>query len=443
MTAMWAVLAKGGTLVVALVCGVVTTRLITSQAGTGAFAVYTLLTALPALLIFLDLGSGAAVVNRVATSSDPRHDDELLRTVTTVWRIILGFAVVTLVVDVVLLVTGAWTAILGEAGRLPNSSLAAATCLATFCLSIALAIWQRLLLGLQRNHVIVLVQGIQSPINLLLVWLLLHDQRLAAFLAMGAFVAGLVVGLVGFRIAHRLTAPLLPNARARLLRLRRYPNARVMDVGWPMMAQVLASPLAITLQRYLLAHEGTEQQVAEYGVLGQVFFAVLGMVSAAGLALWPAYTRARHEGRLRRGPYLLAGAFGGGVLVATAVIWSVEDWLFAFITHGTIAVASVDVLLFGVMVAVQAALYPLGMFIMDREGLRFQVVPVALMVVSTITLTLVLTPSLGVGGPLVASAASALVFQIVPFCGYIHRHRRRLLGLDGGPVEASSPSRIA
>jgi O-antigen/teichoic acid export membrane protein len=201
-----------------------------------------------------------------------------------------------------------------------------------------------------------------------------------------------------------------------------------MDVGWPMMAQVLASPLAITLQRYLLAHDGTEQQVAEYGVLGQVFFAVMALVSAAGLALWPAYAKARHEGRLRRGPYLMAGAFGGGVLVATAVVWSVRDWLFSFITHGTIAVSSVDVLLFGVMVAVQAALYPLGMFIMDRAGLRFQVVPVAVMVVSTIGLTLVLTPSLGVSGPLVASAASALVFQVVPFCAYIHRHRDRLFG---------------
>ncbi|MEO7234722.1 MAG: hypothetical protein ABIW80_05040 [Lapillicoccus sp.] len=434
---------KLGTLAVALVCGVLTTRLIVGTAGPGAFALYTLLTAIPAMFIFLDLGSGAAVVNGVATSTDTRHDEELVTTVTTVWRIILAFALALALGDILVLVTGTWPRILGEAGRQPGAALAATACVLVFCGSVALAIWQRLLLGLGKNHLIVLLQGLQAPLNLLVVWLLVSRPAgpLTAYLALGSFIAALVVAGCGVFVAHRLTAPLLSTVRRRLPEVRRHPGTRVMDVGWPMLAQVLASPLAIGLQRYLLAQDGSEHDVAEYGVLGQVFFAVLGVIAAAGLALWPAFAQARASGRLRRGPFLLAAGFAGGTATATMLVWAVRGPLFAFITHGAIDVAGSHVLLFGAMVTTQAALYPLGMFIMDREGLRFQVMPVVLMVASTIALTLLLTPSLGVSGPLVASTVSTVLFQIIPFSAYIRRHRDRLWG--GGGALSRPPATAA
>ena len=65
------------------------------------------------------------------------------------------------------------------------------------------------------------------------------------------------------------------------------------------------------------------------------------------------------------------------------LVWAVRGPLFAFITHGVIAMSSGSLLLFGGMVTAQAALYPLGMFIMDREGLRFQVLPVVAWSAST------------------------------------------------------------
>ncbi len=430
--------AKLATMLVALACGVVTTRLIVGNAGPSYFALYTLLTALPALFTFLDLGSGAAVVNGVATSADPRHDERLAATVTTVSRIILVVGAVTLLLNLVLLQTGGWTHILGVSGELPDSALAAVVCLTIFCCSIALAIWQRVLLGLRKNHVIVLLQGLQSPLNLGIVWFLIdrHDMEASAYLGIGTFVAVFLVGLLGYVVADRLTRPLFSVVRRRMFKIRRYPNAQVMDVGWPMMAQVLAAPLAITLQRYVLAQSASDQQVAQYGVLAQVFIALLGLISATGLSLWPFFARARQFGTVKHGPYLLSLTFGGATLAATAVIWAVREPLFGFITRGEIVVQPVHVLLFGLMVAVQASLYPLGMFIMDREGLRFQVLPVVLMVVSTIGLTFLLTPAIGVAGPLVASAGSTIVFQVIPFSLYIHRHRQRLWG--AGPRDDAS-----
>ncbi len=58
MGSLLAVGARALTMVIALVCGVLTTRMIIGGAGVDSFALYTLLTTIPSLLTFTDLGSG-------------------------------------------------------------------------------------------------------------------------------------------------------------------------------------------------------------------------------------------------------------------------------------------------------------------------------------------------------------------------------------------------
>ena len=64
------------------------------------------------------------------------------------------------------------------------------------------------------------------------------------------------------------------------------------------------------------------------------------------------------------------------------------------------------------------------------------------MVGLNVALTLVLTPSLGVSGPLVASTLSAVLFQVVPFSAYIRRHHDRLWGGDGAPARSPATAAI-
>jgi hypothetical protein len=68
------------------------------------------------------------------------------------------------------------------------------------------------------------------------------------------------------------------------------------------------------------------------------------------------------------------------------------------------------------------------MFIMDKPGIRFQVAPALLMALSTVVLTILFAPALGVVGPLLANAVSVAVCQIVPFTIYTRRNRDRLYG---------------
>ena len=440
MSVLFALAARAISMAVSLVCGVLTARLILGGAGVEYYALYTLIASLPGLISFSDLGSGAVLVNSIAVSEAPREDRVIRAQLTTVGRIMVCFAGSGMVLNSVLYLTGAWRSILGDAGGIPGAELAAFVSLTIFCLGIPLGIWQRVLLGLHKNHWIILIQAGQGPLNLLLVWLLVSfaPPDAGTFLALSSMVSGIVIAAAGFGFALGTLSPLLGRAMRDIPRPRRVPGVRVMHIGWPMLVQLVSAPLSVALLRYILAQSGTTEEVAEYGAVGQVFFAIIGVVSAGGLALWPLFTRARARGTLTRGPYGIAALFAAGAAVICGLVWAVSPWLFGFITDGTLQVSGTTVLAFALMVVCQAALYPLGMFLMDEAGIRFQMIPVALMAISTVTLALLITPALGAAGPVLANAASVFVFQIVPFAAYIARHRERLMGSPRGPEEVTT-----
>lgn len=423
MNTVKSVSAKAVTMFIALVCGLTTTRLIIAEAGVHEYALYILVVALPGLVAFADLGSGAVLVNRIATSDHPRNDPSLVAQVTTVGRIMLSFAAVLMAVNTTFLLAGVWPAFLGDAGDIPGSSLAAFLAITVFCCSIPLGIWTRILLGLQRNHIIIMIQGAQSPLTLLLIWLMLTigPETLHPYLALGSLVAAGGVALTGFLLARRFTSPLLGTAARRILFPRRHPGVRVMDMGWPMLAQLLATPLSMQSQRFVLAQFVSAAALAQYAMAGQFFFALQGLVSAAGLTLWPRYAKARASGNPTTGPFILAACFAGGVLLFTGAMVAVGPWVFGFISGGKVEVPVEIVLAFGAMVAAQAALYPLGMFMMDTAGVRFQVVPTLLMAAASVALAFALTPTLGAVGPMLGNALAVTLGQILPYTLRIRR----------------------
>ena len=407
------------------------------------YALYSLLITIPSLLTFTDLGSGAVLVNAVATSDDIRTDRRLRLQITSVGRVLLMFATGLMLINTVLLVTGGWRVLFGDAGAIPGAALAAFLCVTLFSLSITLGVWFRILLGQRRNHIVILVQGMISPVTLGGVWLMLTfgGRDFDSYLAIASYGASLFSAIVGFALVTRSTAPLIPDALRMLLRFRSVRGVRVMDVGWPMLAQMVTYPIAVGSQRYVLAQFGTPTDVAEYGVAGQVFFALNGLVMAAGVALWPQFARLRHKGELRRGPFLLSLIFAGAIAAATFLVWWVSPWLFEFITQGELEVRTLTIFAFGCMIMLTAAVYPLGMFIMDKPGIRFQVVPTLAMATVSIILSLVLTPILGIVGPLIGVSFALIVCQIIPYSIYIHRHRERLLGAQGEP-SAEEPAEV-
>jgi O-antigen/teichoic acid export membrane protein len=401
--------ARGFTMVIGLICGFLTTGLVIRDAGVETYAFYSFLIAIPALVPFTDLGAGAALVNRIAGSKKPDDDDAVRRTMLSIVRIMLGSAAALAIINAVLFLTGGWSVVLGSVADIDHAESVAFLCVMLFALSIPFSIGARIFLGLEKQHRLVLLQGIQSPLTLGLV---------------SAYISLAIVAIVGLLGASRFLPSSIRWTAANLSRVRGVKGTRVMDIGLPLLVQTIASPVASQLGRFILAQTVTAHQLAIYGMAAQVFFALQGVIAMAGMTLWPVFARQRANGERAR-PFAISAMFAGGAAVCALIVCVASGPFFALISNGEIVVPWSVLIAFSAVLIVQAALYPLGMYLMDKDGARFQTVPVLVMVIVNIGLSVILAPILGVVGPIIATAVATFTCQVVPFAIHIAGRIRR------------------
>lgn len=413
-------------MVVGFICGLLSTRLIVTEVGTESYALFSLVAALPALIPFSDLGTGAVLVNGFATSDRPRADTLLKRQILSVGRIMLAFAGAVILLNTLIYALGLWPSVLGAAGMHPAAAAVAFTCVNVYAISIPLGLWGRVLLGLRRNHIIILIQGAQPALTLLFVWAMIsiNSREFAPWIAISTFASSLLITVVGFTIADRNSGGLLTAMLGSSVRPPWRRGARVMDVGWPMLAQTLTPPLSTQAVRFVVAQSVTVTAIAQYGLLNQIFLPLTGLISAVGTTLWPYYSRARNRGESAVSPFVLSAIFSGGAAVATGAVMIVGPWLFELTSGGLIDVPTILIAAFGLQLVCRAAVYPLGMYLMSPEGIRFQVLPALLMAFSSLGLTTLAAPTLGISSAPISAALATLVFQIIPFVWFIRREQR-------------------
>ncbi|WP_432511975.1 MATE family efflux transporter [Kineococcus sp. SYSU DK001] len=404
---------------------VVSIRLVLGHYGVEAYAQYGLLVSIAALLPFADLGMGAAVLNSVAAATDPARDEQVRRTLIGVFRVVAVSGTLIVAAGAVVTAAGGWPTLLGE-GLLPGSGPAAAmTCLVLFCLTLPLAVGQRILTALGHNHVRILVQGLASPLFATTVAVLVvTGARGGGYLAAFSYGGGVVIAALGSLLAFRRLPGLAGAVLRDVWRVRAVRGAPVLAVAGPWLVLTLALPVAMQTDRLLLSHLAGSTELAEYG-LGFALFSILSQtVSAAGVALWPVFARARTAGQVRS-PFAMAGAFGVGAAAAAVALALVLPWVVPVVGDGAVRLDAWLTWALVALVVVQAVNYPLGMYMTDAAGLRFQVFPVLLMVPLNLGLSWWLTTRLGAGGPVVGSAVAVALCQFAPGVHYVRRDLAR------------------
>ena len=435
------VLRSGGTrllvLPVSALLGVVVTRLLVDGYGAAAFAQYGLLVGIGALLPFTDLGMSAAVMNSVSASADPGRDDAVRRTLVTALRVLLGSMVVLALVTGLVSLLGLWPALLGDGLLTGSGPAAAAACLLLIALGIPLGIGQRVLVGLGQNHVSILVLGLQTPLVLAVLAVLVATRTPAggAFPAVPYAATLLLSGVCTWLAARRL-GPVFGAALRAVPRLRSERGAPVFGTAWPMLVQMVAVPLAMQSDRLLLSHLRPAADLAQYNLAAQMFVPIWALVNSAGLALWPVFARARAQ-RAAASPYPMALAFGAaGAVLATAVAL-LSPFLAELASGGAVRLGGLLVVAFAVLMVLQAAKYPLGMYLTDARGLRFQAAMIALMLPVNVATSWVLADRLGPAGPVLGSIAGVLVFELLANAWYVRRRLRAdALPADALPADA-------
>ena len=197
-----------------------------------------------------------------------------------------------------------------------------------------------------------------------------------------------------------------------------------MHLAGPMLVQMIALPVAMQTDRLLLSHLAHASQLAQYNLASQFFNIVLQTISAAGVALWPVFAKDRSTGTVRS-PFSMMWVFTGASLLVAGVLCAALPWLTHFVAEGEISLGPAIVVAFVAFVAVQGAKYPLGMYMTDARGLRFQVPPILVLVPLNLGVSWWLIAPLGAAGPIIGSTVTVFLCQVLPNVWYVRRDLRR------------------
>jgi Na+-driven multidrug efflux pump len=212
-------------------------------------------------------------------------------------------------------------------------------------------------------------------------------------------------------------------------RFRTVKGGRVFDVAWPMLLQMIALPIAMQTDRIILSHVSDLKNLAEYNLASQMYTPVWQVVSSAGVALWPIFARARARGGEARKfalPLPISLAFGGAAAVVCVVISFVSPWLSARASGGTIHLHLGVLIAFSIFMVLQATKYPLGMYMTDAKGLRYQAFMIVLLMPVNLGLSWILAIHLGAAGPIIGSAVGVFFCQVLANWIYVARELRSI-----------------
>ena len=383
-----------------------------------AYALYALVTSIPLLIPFLDFGMGA---NLLLAATEKPFDAKLVRSVFLTcarWLFVIGAVATT--AALVISLTGSWPVLLGQVANQPGIGWAMLACVALLGLSLPFNLGARLLLAQGRMHVTLGLQAAAAVVTVLLVLVLSRRTVPLVSYSVVFYASVAAATVVGLVIGVRATPEraLAPRLSRDLVAVRRIPMVSIAATSAAMFIQLFASAVGLHADRLILSHEMGAQAVAAYFLAAQVFLALMSVVSSAGMPLWPRYNSAPESARPMRDAARLS-AVGWGLSLIGAAVTPLVCW---FVTGDAAYVPWQVYAAWMALLTVTGAVYPLGLFTQNHRGLIRQAPFQCGYLAANLTLTFALIPSLGVAGPVVASAVSSLVMQVIPF-GYLARQR--------------------
>jgi O-antigen/teichoic acid export membrane protein len=402
--------ARMASFVPAAIASLLTSRLIIEHYGITAFDSFALTLSLILLIPLQDLGMGAAITSAFAERG-PR-DEYSVRVVLTATRVLALSGIG---------VFGAWPHLLGQASG-PNALVGAAVCI--YALSFLPGLGQSMALGVERNHMVVIIQILWNPLVLVGAAFLVFTDSDGRWLVLVPAIAVLIVNLMTGAYAVRVTAfPWRTVARA-LTRRRRYPGASIWAISGPMLMLTLCVPIMLQGDRIVLSHVTTKVAVANYTVVLQIFAPIAALLAASTRPLWPMWLKARSRGE--RGPDLLRviAVFAGATAVVCAVLAVIADPLGHLIGGHTIDLGIALPVAAALAMVVQAAAMPVAMSLRDPRGIRFIGICTVLALPINLGLSIVFARWWGAPGPLIATFIVGLLVQTVP--GLLYAQSRDL-----------------
>ncbi|MEW9872760.1 oligosaccharide flippase family protein [Arthrobacter sp. HS15c] len=386
-----------------------TAALLIQGASVEDYAGYTLVASILPILAFLDLGYGGAATNWATEyANTPEPTARLL--LQGRLRRALGAAYVPTGVGLILAIASSIWAAMADMRWLHIPISVLSITFAVYVLSIPFAIISKLLIGTGRTTLWIIIQMIQPLVALsfvaITIWL-----RVTYMIPVAPAVSLLVMCIVGAKFG--LASVRIPLSGVLGNRDKRVNNEALFSSAWPMMIILIANPLALSSDRLLLSWFGNTDDVASYSLGAQLFSPALALLSATGLALWPHFAKKRFVGDDTR-PWRMVFIFTMVAAIGSAALIALSPWLADLISGNKIQLALVLVICLASSLVVQSAQLPMGMYMMHGSGPKFQAALLVFMFVLKFFLSFVWIPTIGPGGPALATAVAITVCQLVP-----------------------------
>ncbi len=383
-----------------------TARVITSHYGVESYAIYSIVAALPLLLPFADLGIGAAVTNATsAARSRPNEFHAVLRQSFRTLFVVGGFIVL---VSLALSATGTWASLL----NLPSSTgLNWAVGLAVACFAAAVpgSLGARVLIGTGRNATAIGIQTLPS-----IVMLITANGMALADASPNMLIAS---SLAGAAIANWIgVAVALPMMRDRTQRDRSARmHTQLIATAIPAVLVSIALPLTFQSGRIVLAWSAPLADVAAYAAGMTLYLPALSVVQAASVSLWADFARARSNGAPAGALYGRSLAVSCGIGAAAGLgVALAGPWVVRYIISPDISIPPLLFPLLGLLLFVQSAQLPAGMYLTSPRGLWFQAWTAIAMAAVFLPSAWYLADMYGSSGVVAATASAVALVQFVP-----------------------------
>jgi O-antigen/teichoic acid export membrane protein len=417
--------ARAVTFPITLVAGLVWLRLVIGELGAAEYAFLALVVGLQFLLGFLDFGTSATVLESAGQYRVNRDVSALGGALGTAWRTILVGNLVVLLAAAVLLAVGAWGPLLGFPERTATAGLAVVLILAVNTVVRPLSLSSALVAGLGRPAIATWSQALTGLSSLGLLVVLLWRDAPTAFIAATPVAGQLVAFSVPFVVSVRTVPGLLRAAGAAMLHRTR-AHHRLRHLALPMLVIQIIGPLNDQLDRLVLSHLSTVDELATYALGAQLLASAMSFCTVLIPQLWSEFAELRATGGPRAAvaraltylkrlaPLSVLGGAAFAVVCHEAAPW---------ISDGRLHLSWSLCATFGAGLALSALSLVLGIGLTDPRSLRLQPVLLAGTTAVNVVLTLAWAAPLGALGPAVASLVAASLH--LPLLGLLARHRLR------------------
>ncbi len=431
-----------GTPVVA-VAGLVSAGLVIRATGPSAYGVVALVATVGLLLPFADLGIGAVVTSATARSRDPINDDYALAVIRRAYRILARVSFVVAGVAVAVMMFDGWGALIGTTTG-PEDRLAITVAVALFGVTIPAGLGLRILIGVDRAQLIVVVMVSNSLFALLVTAGMYAGGVRGIWYVLPPLIGALLGNLMGTVLALRVSGLGASVFRRAIVAI---PTKGLLEGSLWLFVVSVGIPFGLQAQRIVLSHLSSPLELSRYALMAQLYGLCWSVFSTAALAFWPIFVKRRSAAEQTVSLWLMSTlGFGLVAMVAAVPLVLLSPWLADVLSGNTIDIPSVLAGAFAILLVAQCLHLPSGMLLTKPTEARWQAGCLAAMAVVTTVAAIAVAPTTGAAGVVLVTAGAVALCQFIPDIAWVPRLVRQRSADTSTPhsrIELSTAARIS